>query len=208
LNDATTTMDRAQLLAYLTEGSAPTYIVMVGAPGSGKTTIAETWERQCITVISMDRLLLQKPWLMSLLEMLAEEFERQIDAALTSGHTIVDDNLNLGRSERAKLAKRAMAKGYRVVFVHLDASEELCLRQNQQRQPRVPDHRLKELWSVLQEQRPDVTEGEVYRLVPITDENRYTVERVRRKHPLKAQKRWWEFWKAFCVLLSTLGLNT
>jgi len=144
----------------------------------------------------MDRMVEQNPWMMTLLEMLQEEFERQLDLALKSKRAIVDDNLNLTRADRLKLAKRAKAAGYNVVTVHLDASLELCLRQNQMRKPCVPEARLKELWKYLQKDgTPNGAEGLVYRLIPITEENRYTVELVPATAPAPEPSRsWWSWW--------------
>jgi predicted kinase len=187
-------LDRGQLLTRFTARSGPTCVIMVGAPGSGKTTIAEAWEQLGITVISLDRLLVQKPWLLHVLDLLGDEMDTLFGSALDNGYTMVEDNLNIDRAERMKLAKRAQAKGFHPVFVFIDAPLELCLSQNRQRTPRVPDARLTQLWQDMQNDQPDVTEGEVYRLTPITEEHRYHVQRVVTKNAKRAKKPFWKIW--------------
>lgn len=215
-------MDRGQLFAFLTSADtsgpgwdravralapqAPIYIRLIGACGSGKTTIARQWEEDFhVPCLSLDRFLSANPWMASLLEMLNQEFDNQLEQALATGKTICDDNLNLNRRDRLRLAARVKARGYHVVNVFIDASLELCLAQNQKRQDCedlwtggvVPEAKLRQIYERLQASgRPDASEGEVYRLTPISAENRYVVEQVREiNRPVDTSPWWWQYLK-------------
>jgi predicted kinase len=107
-------------------------VVLVGLPGSGKTTLYR--ERYAATHVHVSRDLLKN----------ASNAPRRQEAlivdALAAGRSVVVDNTHPRRADRAAVIAIARRHGARVVAVHLAAPTRVCLARNAQREgaARVP----------------------------------------------------------------------
>lgn len=107
-------------------------VILVGLPGSGKSTFA----RQRLpghAVVSKD-----------LMPNARDRDRRQVELvvqALRQGRSVVVDNTNPRRSDRAPLLALAREHGARAVGLYFDAAPRDCLARNRAREgrARVPD---------------------------------------------------------------------
>ena len=110
----------------------PELVLLVGLPGSGKSTFARERLAQHV-VVSRD-----------LMPGTSRRDERQlalVKEALRAGRSVVVDNVNPRAADRAPLIAAARALGARVVGYVLDVEAKECLRRNRTREgkARVPD---------------------------------------------------------------------
>jgi predicted kinase len=69
----------------------------------------------------------------------AERQRRELEAAWAAGRSVVVDNTNATRGERAELIAAARAAGTSVVGYYFESIVEDCLRRNRARAKPVPD---------------------------------------------------------------------
>ncbi|HZA49490.1 MAG TPA: ATP-binding protein [Myxococcaceae bacterium] len=148
-------------------------VIFVGAQGSGKTTLYRERFEQTHLHISKD-----------LLPRSADKRRRQrqlIQEALEARRSIVVDNTNASREDRAELIAQGRAHGVRVVAYYFDAPLADCLRRNALREgaARVPRVAVVALHKRLQP--PSLAEGydALYVARMVEPEGSFEISRVR-----------------------------
>ena len=110
------------------ETQTPTMVLMIGIPGSGKSTFCDEkfpgWR-----VISRDILRTR------------HREEQLLADTVASRLSCVIDNTNVSRAERAKFIAAGKAAGYRIVGYYLRSNIDECLKRNARRtgRARIPD---------------------------------------------------------------------
>ena len=128
------------------EKQTPTMVVMIGIPGSGKSTFCDAkfpgWR-----VISRDILRTR------------HREEQLLADTVASRLSCVIDNTNVSRAERAKFIAAGKAAGYRIVGYYLRSNIDECLKRNAQRtgKARIPDAGVR--GRAAQLERPGYAEG-------------------------------------------------
>ena len=124
----------------------PTMVVMIGIPGSGKSTFCDAnfpgWR-----VISRDILRTR------------HREEQLLADTVASRLSCVIDNTNVSRAERAKFITAGKAAGYRIVGYYLRSNIAECLKRNAMRtgKARIPDAGV--IGRASQLERPGYAEG-------------------------------------------------
>ncbi len=147
----------------------PTLVVMIGIPGSGKSTLIQRWSetQQCL-VISTDQIraqlfgdeAIQGDWLL-----IWREVQRQFRDAIAQIQTrtadfAIYDATNTRRRNRRAVIALARAVGFtEMIGVWLDPPLELCVQRNQARFRQVPDEVLQKMYRQLWSCPPRLHEG-------------------------------------------------
>ena len=128
--------------------------VMVGAPGSGKSSLAKALAKQeNAVIVSFDNIRaklfgsveIQGPW-----DQIWEQFEE--DVSESCGCDLIIDGTHCKADYRADVVSLLTTFGYdRVRAVVLNVSLEVCLKQNNSRERHVPEHVIKQMHRDLQE---------------------------------------------------------
>lgn len=134
----------------------PMLYIMIGAPGSGKSTFAnKTFESKIDTIIvSRDnirfKMLEDTDEYFSKEDKVFEAFYTSIADLLKSGIDVVADATHLNKAGRAKLVDHvnSIYADYYITFVYIDTGLSLCLERNKYREGRakVPDDTLKNMY--------------------------------------------------------------
>ena len=124
--------------------------IMIGAPGSGKTTIAKnTCSAQNNTIhISRDEirfsLLQNKDNYFSKERETYKEFTQQINKNLAAGYNVIADATHLNMFSRCKLmqALDTYTHDYKIIFVVFNVSADICVERDKAREGRrnVPEN--------------------------------------------------------------------
>lgn len=132
-----------------------TAFVMVGAPGSGKSTYASKLaETENAVIVSGDDI---REELYGSAEKVGnwveihDEIERQVADAVERGKNVILDGTHYKSVYRTDALNLLWSYGFeRVEAVVLDASLATCLARNFQRERNVPDYTVKQIHSTLQ----------------------------------------------------------
>lgn len=151
-------------------------VVMVGVPGSGKTTLAKKLVDKGFHYLNADSIR------MELYGNEAEQgdkeevftiFFQRLEMALGEGLDIVVDNTNINLRQRKPILERATRFAYADVQLWLlDVPLDVCLQRNAQRQRTVPDDIVANMFMELNRSgRPQHAEGRLVIIRPGKDEN-------------------------------------
>ena len=138
--------------------------VLIGPPGSGKSTFANLLTQLDPTalIVSTDQIrrklfgdeTLQGDWLLIEAKVLA-----QIREAIQSGHSVIYDATNAKKEWRLSLLKQIADENGQWIGWHLETPLELCKAWNKKRTRQVPERVIEELFRALQENPPHESEG-------------------------------------------------
>lgn len=143
------TFTTEELIAFLAppESEKGRLVIFCGAPGSGKSRLADGMTERGYICLSLDKLWELMPHARIYPDQLQKEYFAQLQAALASGANIVDDNLNFTYESRQTLLSMARTAGYtEISLVHMDTPLDLCLKRNPERKYAVPEQKLKAIW--------------------------------------------------------------
>ena len=134
-----------------------TLVLMCGAPGSGKTTIAKKLMCNNDLYISRDEIrysmISDEDEYFSKEKEVFNEYIKQIDEALTKNyHWIFADTTQLNEASRSKVLNQLKNKPNQTIVIYMTTSLEETLKINRQRTGRalVPDYVVKKMYKSMQ----------------------------------------------------------
>ena len=151
-------------------------VVMVGVPGSGKTTLAKKLVEKGFHYMNADSIRLElygNEAEQGDKKEIFELFFRRMEEIMSSGTDIVVDNTNINMRQRKPILDRALQFEYADVQLWLlDVPLDVCLQRNSARQRIVPEDIVANMFMELNRSgRPQRTEGKIVIIRPGKDEN-------------------------------------
>lgn len=129
-------------------------VLLVGVPGSGKTTLAQRLLEKGYMSLNADSIrqeLWGDPGDQREPEKVFELFYQRLEEALAEGKDIVIDNTNINTKHRSPILQRAIKAGYQDIQLWiLDVPLQVCLDQNRLRARAVPDEIVVNYFNTLQ----------------------------------------------------------
>lgn len=128
-------------------------IIMIGVPGSGKSTIASQFAAEGMTVLSADKIREQiygDAAIQGEPERVWGQFYRELEVLIAARTEIVIDNTNVRSKDRKVLLEYLIPAGYYVEYWLIDTPVEKCLQRNSQRERKVPESVILKMASTLQ----------------------------------------------------------
>lgn len=119
-------------------------VVLVGLPGSGKSTWAKQYAANCekILLVSSDAIR-EELWgseeIQGNPKVIFAEMQRRTEEALKSGKTVVYDATNIERKFRKELPRQYRQYASTIVCVVFNTPLEECIKRNTQRTRHVPE---------------------------------------------------------------------
>lgn len=151
----------------------PRYIVLIGLPGCGKSTVAAGLVDAGYVHINADSVraeLYGDEAVQGKSEAVFGLVYARLDAALAAGEKIVIDLTNLTRKGRRDFVDKARQAGRRPVFLFLDVPLSECARRNAVRGRQVPAEVLQNMAAALRRNGlPDAQEGDLVCVRPELD---------------------------------------
>jgi predicted kinase len=153
-------------------------IMMVGVPGSGKTTVAKKVVDKGFHYLNADQIraeLYGSEGEQGDKEQVFGIFFERLEEAMKQGLSIIIDNTNLNPRQREPILERAKRYGYLDVQLwFLDVPLPLCLSRNQNRERIVPDDIVTNMYNELNKNgRPKRSEGKIVIIKPSKDGDDY-----------------------------------
>ena len=148
----------------------PKLILLIGLPGSGKSSLTGSMQRSCsnLIVISTDAIraklfgneAVQGEWLLIWREV-GQQFQQAAQRIQQGGgKTAIYDATNAKRSHRKEVIALARSIGFtHITFLWLDVPLSLCLQRNQQRDRQVPEEVIHRMYRQLSDAPPSLREG-------------------------------------------------
>ena len=154
--------------------------MMVGIPGSGKTTLANKIVQKGFHYLSADPIreeLYGDAAEQGDKEQVFKLFFARLEEALGKELDIIIDNTNLNPKQRQPLLERAKQAGYSDIQLWLlDVPLDVCLKRNASRERVVPDDIVANMFMALNRSgRPRRDEGKLVIIRPGKDENDFRI---------------------------------
>lgn len=153
-------------------------ILMIGVPGSGKTTLARKIAEKGFKYINADSI--REELYGNAAEQGDKEevfgiFFKRLDELMKAGTDVIIDNTNLNPKQRKPILDRAQQFGYSDVQLWLlDVPLDLCLERNKMRERVVPEDIVANMFMELNRSgRPKRNEGRVVIIRPNKDGSDY-----------------------------------
>lgn len=121
----------------------PTLWIMVGLPGSGKSTFASRYVENHISTVHISRdkirfsIISDNDEYFALEYKVFEEFCTQIQSALDMGFNVIADATHLNWKSRAKLIHHLQLKNVYVGCIFINTPVEICIERNSTREGRA-----------------------------------------------------------------------
>ena len=126
-------------------------IVLIGAPGIGKSTFAKnyiTHKNQNIKIFSTDDVSLTLTKQHDVYRRGSSELNlKKLFMFMKSGGSFIYDTTGVKKQNVENVTKEARDNGYNIVYVHLVGTLDLSLRQNLQRERNVPEDVIKNIYA-------------------------------------------------------------
>ena len=125
----------------------PTMILMVGPPGSGKSSFTEH-AGENYTVVSRDDIVMElgakdsynESWSACDQKLVDQTFTKRLNDAVISGNNIVVDKCHMSKKSRREAVAAAKSKGYNVKCIVMATSINILLNRNEHRNKKIkPD---------------------------------------------------------------------
>jgi predicted kinase len=126
-------------------------IVLIGAPGIGKSTFAKnyiTHKNQNIKIFSTDDVSLTLTKQHDVYRRGSSELNlKKLFMFIKSGGSFIYDTTGVKKQNVESVTKEARDNGYNIVYVHLVGTLDLSLKQNLQRERNVPEDIIKNIYA-------------------------------------------------------------
>ena len=122
--------------------NSSSFIILVGIPGSGKSSLAEKLENKGYFVACADRIrgqLYGDENIQGDGKAVFDEFFKQLGIACRGNRDIVVDNTNIRKKYRKQLVQKGRAYGYLPEIWYVNTPLDTCLKRNKKRSRVVPE---------------------------------------------------------------------
>jgi predicted kinase len=126
-------------------------IVLIGAPGIGKSTFAKnyiTHKNQNIKIFSTDDVSLTLTKQHDVYRRGASQLNlRKLSMFIKSGGSFIYDTTGVKKENVENVTKEARDNGYNIIYIHLMGTLDLSIKQNLQRERNVPEDVIKNIYA-------------------------------------------------------------